>query len=112
VIILSDAFVRQHPDWAQALISALKKAGMFIERHPHEAAVMGEDYTGSDARVFEQVLTDPPDWIDYSDMIPTPGRIRDMAQVMVEMGLWTKVPANLDSFVDTRMIERASLASH
>ena len=108
VFILSTAFIRRHPDWAQALISALKKAGMFIEHHPHEAAVMGEDYTGSDAAVFEQVLTRPPDWIDYSDMIPTTRRIRSMASLMVEMGLWPDMPDHLETFADQSMAVRAS----
>ena len=112
VFILSTAFIERHPDWAQALISALKKAGMFIERHPREAAVIGEDYTGSDAPVFEQVLTDPPDWIDYSDMVPTVDRVRAMARVMVEMGLWERMPEHLAQYVDTRMIERASRVVH
>ena len=62
--------------------------------------------------MFEQVLTDPPDWIDYSDMVPTVDRVRAMARVMVEMGLWERMPEHLAQYVDTRMIERASRAVH
>ncbi len=105
VFILADAFVRKHPDWARALVAALRKAGGFIEAHPHEAAVMGESYTGSEAAVFEQVLTDPPDWIDYSDMRPTLPRLRAMAREMVAARLWPSVPADLARYVDASLLE-------
>jgi len=108
VFLASDTFINEHPDQAQQLISALKKGGQFIESHPHQAAVMGEDYTGSSAVVFEKVLTDPPDWIDYSDMLPTDKRIRAMADIMVEMGLWKDIPADLADYTDQRFIIKAS----
>jgi len=108
VFLASNAFIEEHPDQAQELISALKKGGQFIETNPHEAAVMGEDYTGSSAAVFEQVLTDPPNWIDYSDMIPSDERIRAMGDVMVEMGLWKDIPTNLQDYTEQRFILKAS----
>ncbi len=111
VFLASNAFIEQHPDQLQELISALKKGGQFIEAHPHEAAVMGEDYTGSRAAVFEQVLTNPPDRIDYSDMIPSDERVRAMADVMVEMGLWKDIPENLHDYTDLRFILKASGSS-
>ncbi|GAV19462.1 NitT/TauT family transport system substrate-binding protein [Mariprofundus micogutta] len=108
VFLASDTFIHDHPDQAQELIHALKKGGMYIENNPHEAAVMGEDYTGSSAAVFEQVLTDPPDWIDYTDMIPSDERVRAMADVMVEMGLWPDIPENLSDYTEQRFILKAS----
>jgi len=108
VFLASNAFIRHHPDQLQELITALKKGGTFIEQHPHQAAVMGEDYTGASAAVFEQVLTNPPDWIDYSDMIPTDQRMHNMAAVMVEMGLWPDIPDNLASYTDQRFIIKAT----
>jgi len=108
VFIASNTFIEQHPEQAQELISALKKGGEYIEANPHDAAVMGEDYTGSKAAVFEKVLTDPPDWIDYSDMIPSDERLRAMADVMVEMGLWQDIPENLADYTDQRFILKAS----
>lgn len=108
VFLASNTFIEEHPEQAQELISALKKGGQFIEANPHEAAVMGEDYTGSSAAVFEKVLTDPPNWIDYSDMIPSDERVRAMADVMVEMGLWKDIPSDLSNYTDQRFILKAS----
>ena len=108
VFIASNAFIEEHPDQVQELISALKRGGEYIEANPHDAAVMGEDYTGSKASVFEKVLTDPPDWIDYSDMIPSDERVRAMADVMIEMGLWQDLPDNLADYTDQRFILKAS----
>lgn len=62
---------------------------------------MGEDYTGSNDLVFEKVLTTPPDWIDYSDMVPTIDDLSVMSQKLVEMGLWKDSPEDLASFIDT-----------
>lgn len=105
VFILTDRFISEHPRRAARLVQALQRAGRFIEAHPHQAALLGEDYTGSSAHVFEQVLTSPPDWIDFGDMRPTLGRVQNMAQVMVEMGLWDSMPTNLDDMLDLRFLE-------
>jgi len=109
VFLASETFINEHPEQAQELISALKKGGMYIENNPHEAAVMAEDYTGSSAAVFEKVLTDPPDWIDYTDMVPSDEKVRAMAEVMVEMGLWPDIPANLSDYTDQRFILKATV---
>lgn len=108
VFLASNTFINDHPNQVQELITALKKGGTFIENHPHEAAMLSENYTGSNAAIFERVLTDPPDWIDFGDMIPTDARIRAMADVMVEMGLWEDVPDDLVQYTDQRFILRAS----
>ncbi|MBL4760347.1 MAG: ABC transporter substrate-binding protein, partial [Mariprofundaceae bacterium] len=108
VFLASDAFIQQHPDQLQELMNALKKGGQFIEANPHESAMMSEDYTGASATVFEAVLTDPPDWIDYSDMIPSDKHMHAMAAVMVEMGLWKSMPMDLASYTDQRFIIKAT----
>ena len=69
---------------------------------------MGEDYTGSNAAVFETVLTNPPNWIDYSDMVPSDDRVRAMANMMVEMQLWKSIPPDLQNYTDQRFILNAS----
>ncbi|MDX8382215.1 MAG: ABC transporter substrate-binding protein [Ghiorsea sp.] len=109
VFLASNTFIEQHPDQAQELISALKKSGYYIEKNPHESAIMGEDYTGSSATVFEKVLTSPPDWISYTNMIPSAEYISDMADIMVEMGLWKNKPDNLENYTDLNFIKRASI---
>jgi len=83
------------------------RSGRYIEANPHDAAVMGEDYTGSTASVFEKVLTTPPDWIDYSDMVPATDELRAMSQELVAMGLWKETPEDLASFVNTSFVEKA-----
>jgi len=69
---------------------------------------MGEDYTGSSADVFEQVLTMPADWIDYSDMVPSANDIEAMAARLVEMGLWKDTPEDLVKFTDLRFVKQAA----
>jgi len=108
VFLASDVFIQEHPGQLQELISALKKGGQFIEANPHEAALMSENYTGASAAVFEKVLTNPTDWIDYSDMIPSDERMRAMADVMVAMGLWKSMPTDLASYTDQRFIIKAT----
>lgn len=107
VFVASDRFIREQPERLQQLVSALLRAGRFIEASPKAAAKMGEAYTGSDAAVFARVLTDPPDWIDYSDMLPSISDLEAMAGHMVDMGLWQDMPADMTMFTDTRFIQRA-----
>jgi len=108
VFLASNSFIKNHPKQLQELIDALKKGGLYIEINPHEAAVMGENYTGSSAAVFEKVLTTPANWIDYSDMIPTDTHIHDMASMMVAMGLWKDIPENLSDYMNQHFIIKAS----
>ncbi len=68
---------------------------------------MGEDYTGSSAVVFERVLTSPPNWIDYSDMEPSMEDITSMSRLLVEMGLWQDMPADVSRLTDTRFVRKA-----
>ena len=109
VFLVSNTFINEHPKQLQELINALKKSGNFIEEHPHEAAVMGEDYTGASAQVFEKVLTTPANWIDYSDMIPSDEHMQAMAKVMVKMGLWKDIPNDLHTYTDTSFIRKATV---
>ena len=111
VFIATDQFIKEQPEQLQELINALVRSGQYIEANPHEAAVMGEDYTGSTASVFEKVLTTPPDWIDYSDMVPTIDELRAMSQELVAMGLWKESPEDLASFIDTRFVEKTVSAA-
>ncbi len=110
VFIATDQFIKKHPEQLQELISALVRSGQYIEANPHEAAVMGEDYTGSNFSVFEKVLTTPTDWIDYSDMVPTIAELRAMSQQLVDMGLWNETPADLASYIDTSFVEKSIAA--
>lgn len=107
VFIATDLFIKEQSSHLQALINVLVRGGQFIEANPHEAAIMGEEYTGSSADVFEQVLTLPPEWIDYSDMIPTVNDIKDMASNLVTIGLWNEIPQDLDIFIDHGFVKQA-----
>lgn len=106
VFIAADKFIKEHPGRILELVNALVMGGKFIEENPRRAAVMGEDYTGSVAEVFENVLTDPPDWIDYSDMVPTTEDLKRMSAILVEMKLWDDMPADMSIFTDLRFVKK------
>jgi NitT/TauT family transport system substrate-binding protein len=97
VFMASDQFIKDKPEELQALINQLVRAGDFIEKHPQQAAIIGEDYTGSQAKVFEKVLTTPPDWIDYSNMVASDDDMVTMAKKLVDMKLWPEVPEDITS---------------
>ena len=107
VFIATSKFINEQPDQLQELINILVRGGQFIEDNPHEAAIMGEDYTGSSADVFEQVLTSPPEWIDFSDMIPTINDIKAMSANMVTMDLWKDIPPDPGIFFDPGFAKKA-----
>ncbi len=107
VFLATDEFIEQQPEKLGELIAALVRGGAFIEANPAEAAIMGEDYTGSPAAVFEKVLTDPPNWITFSDMVPVLSDLQAMSERLVAMGLWADVPADLERYFDDRFVKRA-----
>ncbi len=108
VFLVSDQFIQEHPERLQELIDQLVRGGEFVENNPREAAVLGEDYTGSSAAVFEQVLTTPPDWISYANMVANKADMTSMAQKLVEMKLWSNVPNDLDSnYFNMRFAKKA-----
>ena len=107
VFIATDQFINKQSAQLQELINVLVRGGQFIEANPHEAAIMGESYTGSTADVFEQVLTSPPEWIDYSDMLPTINDIIAMSSNMVRMNLWNDIPSDPSVFIDPGFAQKA-----
>ncbi|MBE9515698.1 MAG: ABC transporter substrate-binding protein [Proteobacteria bacterium] len=108
VFLVSDAFIKEHPEKLQELINQLVRGGEFIENNPHEAAIMGEDYTGSAAAVFEKVLTTPPNRISYANMVASKNDMMAMAKKLVEMKLWPNAPDNIASdYFDMRFTKKA-----
>ncbi len=107
VLIVTDRFISEQPVQLQELIDILVRGGQFIESNPHEAAIMGEDYTGASAEVFEQVLTSPPGWIDYNDMVPSIDDIRAMSANMVKINLWKELPPDMSVFINSGFAEQA-----
>ncbi len=107
VFIATNRFINEQSVQLQELINMLVRGGQFIEANPHEAAIMGEDYTGSSADVFEQVLTSPPEWIDYSDMVPTINDIKAMSANLVTMNLWKDMPPDPGIFIDPGFVKQA-----
>ena len=107
VFIATNEFIENKPEQMQELINNLLRSGKFIEKNPKQAAVMGVDYTGSAAEVFEKVLTTPPDWIDYSDMMPTDRDMKAMAEKLVEMKLWSEVPKNIEQYINTEFVTKS-----
>jgi len=108
VFIASDTFINEQPEKLQELITQLVRGGAFIENNPQEAAIMGEDYTGSSAAVFEKVLTTPADWISYAEMTANENDMTTMANKLVEMKLWPSVPENITrDYFDMRFAIKA-----
>lgn len=111
LFMASDKFIKDKPEQLQELINQLVRAGKFIENNPREAAILGEDYTGSEAKVFEEVLTTPSDWITYTDMVVIDADMVTMAEKLVEMKLWPEVPENIASgYFDMRFVKKAEQA--
>jgi NitT/TauT family transport system substrate-binding protein len=108
VFLASNKFIQEEPEKLQELINQLVSSAEFIEKNPHEAAIMGEDYTGAEAKVFETVLTTPPDRITYTNMIANENDMNSMAEKLVDMKLWPKVPDNItEGYFDMRFVKKA-----
>lgn len=95
VLLVTNKFINEEPEKLQEFINELVRAGSLIEKNPRQAAIMGEDYTGSAAELFEQVLTTPANWITYTNMVARESEIASMAEKMVTTGLWSGVPRDL-----------------
>ena len=97
VFLASDDFINKQPEVLQELINQLVRGGKFIENNPHQAAIMGEDYTGSKHEIFEKVLTSPPNWITYDDMVANENDIITMSEYLVKMKLWNEIPKDINT---------------
>jgi len=108
VFIVADDFINEQPDKLQKLVNELVRAGEFIENNAYEAAVMGEDCTGTQAKIFEKVLTIPADRISYKNMMVSEKDIQEMSEKLVEMELWEKIPDHLnENYFDMSFVIRA-----
>lgn len=106
VFLATNQFIEQQAEKLKELTSALVRSGAFIENNPAEAAIMGEDYTGSPGRIFEKVLTDPPNWITFTDMVPRLSDLLGMSEKLVDMGLWADIPTDLDRYFDDSFVKQ------
>ena len=108
VFLASNRFINEQPEKLHLLINQLVRGGEFIEKNPRLAAIMGEDYTGSKAETFEKVLTSPPNWISYTNMVANKEDMTLMASKLVEMELWPTVPEDLvNTYFDMRFAKQA-----
>lgn len=106
VFVIREKIIKKNPEFVQKLISALVKGGQFIEANPQEAAKIGEAYTGSNAAIFEEVLTSPPDWISFDDMIPKKEDFQKMQEYLIKMGLFDN-EMNIDELIEDRFVKKA-----
>jgi ABC-type nitrate/sulfonate/bicarbonate transport system substrate-binding protein len=108
VLLVSNAFIRNHPDKLQTLVNQLLRGGKFIESSPNEAAKIAQSYSGNEADVFAAVLTTPNDRITYDNMIISEAEMVSMAQYLVDMQLWSDIPEDLTmAYFDTRFAKKA-----
>ncbi len=108
VFMVTDKVIKEKPKQLQNLINQLVRGGRFINQNPKLAAIMGENYTGAQAQVFENVLTKPKNRITYLDVLITNKDLKEMAFKLVTMNLWPNVPKNiLTSYIDMSFARQA-----
>ena len=96
VLVVREAFLRDHPGRAHRFVSDLDAAGAYISTHPAESAAIQSRYTGVDRDVAEHVLR--KGYVTFTDLAPDRGRAEQLMDMALKAGILTQ-PCDLDAFM-------------
>ena len=96
VLVVREAFLRDHPGRAHRFVSDLDAAGAYISSHPAESAAIQSRYTGVDRDVAEHVLR--KGYVTFTDLAPDRGRAEQLMDLALKAGILTQ-PCDLDAFM-------------
>lgn len=107
VLVVREAYVKEHPEACQELIDSLVRAGMFITAYPRQAAEIGEGFLGWPKKLLLEALAHDKGHILYWDLLPRLEDFETLQDLAVhELKLW-KETIDLSTFVDASFAGRA-----
>lgn len=107
VFVMRDEIIEKYPEAVQELTRSFVKSGIAIDAQPDPAAAIGASFLSQDKEVIRKVLTDPPDRITTSRLMPVIEDFEIIQKYMMdEMKIMTSL-IDLDAFIDTRFARDA-----
>ena len=93
VVIVREPVIKKYPHRVHGLIREFAASAGWIEKHRHQAAIIGAAAYGLPERLLDHVLTSPSDRVSYDRLVPDQAEIGDIGADMVHWGLLQHVPS-------------------
>ena len=107
VLAMNEDLTEGSPDAALEFIKSLVVSGQVVADNPDLAAQVGASFLNQDEAVIKRVLTDPPDRIKTTELLPVPEDLVSIQDYMHDkMGIM-KSKIDMAKFVDNRFAVEA-----
>ncbi|MBF0234697.1 MAG: ABC transporter substrate-binding protein [Desulfamplus sp.] len=107
VFVVRDEIIAKHPEAIQEITTSFVKSGKAIDAQPGPASVIGSNFLSQEVDVIKRVLTEPPDRITTSELLPIIEDFETIQKYMMDrMKIMTSL-IDLEKFVDTRFAKAA-----
>ena len=107
VVVAKNEVIEKYPDAVQELTNSLVSSGNFVQQNIADATKIGSSFLGQSEDVVKRVLTDPPDRVMTSELMPVVEDLDKIQNYMCDKMNVLKGKIDLDKFVDDRFAKEA-----
>lgn len=111
VLVVSETFIRQHPEQVQELVTGIARSGLWLDKsmdHRMRAAkAVAENYYNQDPRLLRFVLSKPPDRVTYTRLRLAREDFALIEKLALEAGI-LKHPIPFEAYADVRFSENTT----
>ncbi len=111
VLVANDAFIRDHPDRVQEMVTGIAQSGLWLDKsmdHRMKAAkAVAESYYNQDPRLLRFVLSKPPDRVTYTKLRLVRDDFKLIEDLALEAGI-VKGRQRYEDYTDDRFSENTT----
>jgi NitT/TauT family transport system substrate-binding protein len=107
VVIVREEIAQKYPDAIHELTASLVKSGKSIKAQPDSAAKIGSAFLNQKYEVIHKVLTDPPDRLETTELMPVLEDLEKMQSYLTSTISAMSRKIELEKFVDLQFAKTA-----
>jgi NitT/TauT family transport system substrate-binding protein len=96
VLVMREDVIHARQKQVNSFVRDINEQGQWVEAHRVEAADICADFFGLSRSLIRYVLTQPPDRVSYTNLLPVDSEFDEIGRYMVKYGLISDVPAGKD----------------
>lgn len=107
VFVVRNEVLNDYPEAIQEITNSFVQSGLFMDKNPEKAAIIGSEFLGQDVDIITSVLSEPSDRITASELYPKINDLIVIQDYMIhDMNIMTSA-IDMNLFVDSRFAKAA-----
>lgn len=107
VFVVKEKLTQNHPDAVLELVKSLVNSGNMAKNNVDEASAIGAKFLNQPAELLKSILTEPPDRIITTDLMPLHDDFDKIQNYMTDKMGVLKAKIDLNTFIDTQFAKEA-----